>query len=39
MKIRIKDNIKDIRQFIMKVNQYGDTNIDRVIIMIVNYHG
>ena len=40
MKIRINDNINDIREFKMKVNWYGvDTNIDKVIIMMVNYHG
>ena len=40
MKIRINDNIYDIREFIMKVNRYGvDTNIDKMISMMDNYHG
>ena len=40
MKIRINDNIYDIREFIMKVNWYGvDTNIDKMISMMDNYHG
>ena len=40
MKIRINDNIIDIRQFIMKVNYHGvDANNDFVIIAMFKDNG